>query len=694
MDFSILLITDEPETGRSLEDALRRDGVRTVIVSPELLPGELELSAAHAVFVDSNCGDEVVERVASGVAYTVVVGEKHQSAAVLHALRAGARDYLSLELLDEESEAVLERARAGSLQSEAVLEFKDKDGELSEVKLTGNVFTMGRDTSNNLCLDSIVVSRFHGQIVRKQQDYVVVDKGSRHGIFVNDDRVKECRLTDGAQIRLGNAGAPIVTFRRGSKARESVRSHSLPGEYSHPEMRAISSLVDTFLKLNGDLLLEDLLQIVVSRSIELADADRGMILLAKSQPRAIRDDLNEADDTVAQESFESIEVEPAATKKGGNASDLSVAIARNQDGTPIEEEGLMISQKIPEEVMKTGHGLILEDLLAPERMEAHPSTIEIGVRSAMCVPLRARPTGSEASGQHILGVLYVDSTTRSQPFSQQVLHAFESLASEAAQAIFNSQLYEECLEKRELDAEMRIARTIQQNILPPNAFTNAWMELYGTSHASREVGGDLLDYYPFEENRVNLIVGDVSGKGIPAAIVSSMLDGLCYGFGIHLSQTPELSTVAGQINRYLVSKSGTRKFVSVLYGTFWADGRFAYVNAGHNPGLWIKSTGEIELLRSGGMIMGMFEEATYKTEEIILAPGDTLILYSDGVTEARVSDGELFGMERLQQASLAARGGNAKEIHDSICAAVTRHTKDAPLLDDLTVMVVRLKNSE
>lgn len=190
---------------------------------------------------------------------------------------------------------------------------------------------------------------------------------------------------------------------------------------------------------------------------------------------------------------------------------------------------------------------------------------------------------------------------------------------------------------------------------------------------------------------MNLIVGDVSGKGVPAAILSAMLDGLCYGFGIHLSQTRELSTVAGQINRYLVSKSGTRKFVTLLYGTLWADGRFAYVNAGHNPGLWIKSGGQIELLRSGGMIMGTFEDATYNTEEIILAPGDTLVLYSDGVTEARVPGGELFGMERLRLAALAARGKSPKEIHDSICSAVNQHTNDAPLLDDLTVMVVRLK---
>jgi GAF domain-containing protein len=182
-------------------------------------------------------------------------------------------------------------------------------------------------------------------------------------------------------------------------------------------------------------------------------------------------------------------------------SDLTVAIARNNDGTPIEEEGLMISQKIPDEVMKTGQGLILEDLLAPEKREDHPSTIEIGVRSAMCVPLRARPTGSEASEKHILGVLYVDSTTRSQPFFKPALHAFESLASEAAQAIFNSQLYEECLEKRELDAEMRIAQTIQQNILPPmHSRTRGWsftalptragksVETFSTATLSRRTG--------------------------------------------------------------------------------------------------------------------------------------------------------------------------------------------------------------
>ncbi len=704
LPLNILVVTPDLVLGRALEAALRQKGIRALVLLPSLPVEPGEHAPSSTAVVDSRCEPGVIDRVTREADHVILAGERGNGADILKALRSGACDFLPRDFSTEELDSALSLALEHVEATSAVLETKE-NGETRQVKIHGRSFTIGRDATNDLCLDSIVVSRFHARIVRKGSQYAILDRGSRHGVFLNNHRVEEGPLSEGSQIRLGTAGAPILTFRSAQERSDARRrwpgsaTASQPGTASqlrsgsaadsNQEMRDIAALVDTFLKLNGDLLLDDLLEIVVARSIELADAERGMILLTELCGHAAAPEKGEPGIDSAERPAGGVRPGDSTPTPNRAAPLLRLAIARNRDGTPISEEGLLMSRRIPGDVLGTGTGAILEDLLAPGHTSAHPGTIEIGVRSAMCVPLRVRRAGAAQGPPQVIGVLYVDSTTRARPFSPRLLHALESLASEAAQAIFNSRLYEESLQKREMDAEMHIARAIQKNLLPPSSYRNVWMELHGSSQASREVGGDLLDYYPFGEERVNLVVGDVSGKGIPAAIFSSMLDGLCYGIGAQAGGAADLGKAAGELNRYLVSKSGLEKFVSVVFGTLWADGRLAYVNAGHNPPLVIRGAGTVELLREHGMIMGMFDEAEYSASEVRLSRGEVLVLYSDGITEARARGGERFGVERLKAAARGAGGRSPKEIHDAILAETDSFTRSAPPGDDVTLMVVK-----
>ncbi len=613
----------------------------------------------------------------------ILAGDRGDPNQLLEALRSGAADFLPRDFRPEELESALLLASHRAAISTARLDVEENPGAVRQVPLHGKDFTIGRDPSNNLYLESVIVSRFHARISRQGTGHWIIDCASRHGTFVDDVRITTCPLRNGMRIRLGTPGGPTLTFQSGEEAptdESHLRSSPPQAEASvdsSQELRDIASLVDTFLKLNGDLLVEDVLQIVVARSIELADADRGMILLLEPSARS-------SEDPTAHDSVGSPD-----TKLNPEAKDfeLQLAIARRRDGTTIEQEGLTISRRIPLEVLRTGSGVILENLLASESRGYHPTTIEIGVRSAMCVPLRVRRNHESQGVTPILGVLYVDSSSRRRPFSARLLEALESLASEAAQAIYNSQLYEECLVKREFDAEMRIARSIQKDLLPPSGYHNSWLDLHGTSRPSREVGGDLLDYHAHGEERVHVLIGDVSGKGIPAAM---MLDGLFYGMGAQVVADPDLGRAANALNRYLLSKSSDEKFVSAILGILWADGRFAYVNAGHNPPLCIRAGGEVEVLRPHGTILGMFEESRYSTVEIPLAKGDLLVLYSDGLTEARAKSGERFGFPRLQQAAVEASARSAREVHDAVLSAAARFTAGAPRSDDTTILVAKM----
>lgn len=381
-----------------------------------------------------------------------------------------------------------------------------------------------------------------------------------------------------------------------------------------------------------------------------------------------------------------------AAAGGQRTCELRLAMARNRDGTAIDASKIQISRKIPEGVIRTGCGAILEDLLAPEQLAAHQGTIEIGVRSAMCVPLLTRKTqtGPDA-GPQVLGVLYVDSASQKKPYSPRLLEAFESLAAEAAQAIFNARMYKLSMEKRRIDEEMGIARAIQQSFLPPAHHESPRFALHGHTEPSLEVGGDFFSYYPLECERLGIVVGDVSGKGIPAAIFASFLDGVCYGLAAGLATGPELGRLAGVLNRHLVTKTAHGRFVSLFFAMLFPDGRLAFVNAGHNPPLRIGRDGAVEMLATGGMILGMIEEAAYEVKETTLATGDAMVLYSDGITEARRAGGEAFGTTRLRDAAVAAGRLDARGIHEAILESLEEFLDGARPTDDVTLLIVKYR---
>jgi sigma-B regulation protein RsbU (phosphoserine phosphatase) len=657
---SILVITDDAQLGASLRDSLGRASWGAILMSGARAAAEPLPEGTAGILADVRAGEKALERAGASAARIIACGRRGDPGDILAALRAGARDYLPLDFTPEELEPALEAAACAAGACAASLEYRDAGGSPRRAPLIAKSFSLGRDPSNNIAFDDAAVSRFHARIVPTAGGHAVIDEQSRHGVFINGARVADERdLSDGDEIRLGAEGAPVLTYVGPPGAGPSEpQAAGTPSQ----EMRDIASLLDTFLSLRGDVLLDDLLEIVVARSMDLAGAERGLILLAGDGS------------------------EPGPVPPGGG---LRLATARRRDGTPIDAADLAISRKIPEEVMASGQGVILQDLLAHDSAEAHPATIRIGVRSAMCVPLRVPRRSAATAAAPPLGVLYVDSSEITEPFTPRRLSALESLAAEAAQAIHNARLYQVSLEKRQIDEELRIARTIQRNFLPPSGYRTPWIDLHGTSEATREVGGDLLNYHAFGEDRLGLVVGDVSGKGLPAAIFSSVLDGLCYGFLAHPECLPDLGRVATELNRFLVARLRLEKFVSLLLGVIVSDGTLGYVNAGHNPPFWIRKGGALEELRAGGPILGVLEDAAFEAGSATLSPGDVLVLYSDGITEARGRERELFGVDRLQAVVLENIAGSAREIHDAVLTDLSRFTRGEPLEDDATLMVIR-----
>lgn len=671
-----LVLSTDSDLIELAKEVVRSAGGR--VTSRDSIDGwaNLEAEPWDGALVDLRSDPRALGRLAVEVPWVIAASARDDAYEILQSIRAGARDFVALPATEETLRPVIDRFRRACAPTGAWLEYRDESGHPARFPLPAlGTVRIGRERDNELSFASQVVSRYHAKIEAESgkngspAKFWLVDCGSRHGLFINEAlAAPRVELAEGDRIRLGKPAAPTLVFHRRRAGSEPTREFPDPGtttvREADRELKEVAALLDTFLRLNDELVLDEVVSLVLGRSIQFAGAERGLILLS--------DNLLEG----REEESEIPQLRPA--------------LALDRNARPLAASSLTISRRIPEQVMATGQGVIIRDLLDSVEAGAHLLTIDLGVRSAMCVPLKARtPSQDRNDSPRPIGVLYVDSGSRAQPFSDHILHALESLANEAAQAIINAKLWAESQQKKQIDEEMRIAQGIQENLLPASKFANEWAELTGCSTPSRAVGGDIFNYHSWHGRRLSLLVGDVSGKGVAAAIFSALLDGHILSLGSLADPERELGEQFEQLNLYLVEKSRGQKFVSFFFGLLHDDGRLVYVNAGHNPPLHLRRDGSIAHLKVGGTIMGLLEEAKYDVSTVHVEPGESLVLYSDGLTEARNRENELYGRERLETVARENRTAPSSDLHGAILREVKRFRAGAPLADDLTLLVVR-----
>jgi len=282
-------------------------------------------------------------------------------------------------------------------------------------------------------------------------------------------------------------------------------------------------------------------------------------------------------------------------------------------------------------------------------------------------------------------VLYLDSREKGTLLSTTTQSALDTLAAEAAVAIQNARLYRENLEKAKMEQEMRIAAEIQQALLPKPRASLGFAEASAASIPCRSIGGDFFDYLDDRADSFGFTLGDVSGKGPPAALMSALMQGM---FGSLAQYADGPADAVTSMNKALCRRGLESRFVTLLFGIMTDDGRLTYCNAGHNPPLVVGPAG-IRRLETGGPVVGLLEFAPYSQEAVQLEPGETVVVFSDGVSEALNSAGEEFGDDRLQVAVQQAGDAPATAVVEQVIGAVRAFTRGAAQSDDITVMVIR-----
>ena len=516
------------------------------------------------------------------------------------------------------------------------------------VSIDKPVFRIGRKSESDLRSVGTDVSREHAEIVRLDDGrFVLKDRGSRCGTFVNDEQVTERPLRHRDKIRLGRSGSAEMIF----LADEGGDTHA-----SHVsgvvDFRPLTALLDRLRGLGSSRVLEEVLVLVMDSAIDATGAERGFIMLANAK------------------------------------GELEFKIARARGKVTLSGQSFATSQKIPQEVFATGRERIVADLRESDFAGQHLGTVALGIRHVLCTPLRVvryLEHSTTDAEQRPIGVLYLDSREKGQLMSSAARGALEAVAGEAASAIESARLYREATEKARLERELLLAAEIQRALLPEAMQSGPHFDVAASSIPCRSIGGDFFDYFNLTADRFAFTLGDVAGKGPPAALLTAMIQG---AFAAQVTSTDSPAALMAHINRTLIRRAIQSRFVTVMYGVLDTDGRLTYSNAGHNPPILIGRDG-VRRLETGGLILGLFPHATYEEETLQLEEGDTLVVFSDGVTEALNAAGEEFGEERLLPCVHEHRECATDVLLDKILATVRTFAASAAQNDDVTALVLR-----
>jgi serine phosphatase RsbU (regulator of sigma subunit)/pSer/pThr/pTyr-binding forkhead associated (FHA) protein len=517
------------------------------------------------------------------------------------------------------------------------------------VALDRPTMTLGRRTESDVRVTGADVSRLHAEIVQTGDTIVIKDCGSKFGTFVNGERISERALQPGDAIRLGQADDVQIVFQVGDGEHTSVERSAVSVA---SELRHMATLLEGLRALGSGRVLDEVLALVIDSAVDVSGAERGFIMLAN------RD------------------------------GELEFKLARSRGKVTLPGRTFETSRKIPETVYTTGKQTIVEDLLDGDLARLHMGTVALGIRHVLCTPLRLVryvERADEKAADEIIGVLYLDSRERGALKSPAARAALETLSAEAALAIENARLYREALDKAKFEQELKVAAAIQRALLPASDRAGNYFTTAAASVPCRSVGGDFFDYVDLPSGGFGFMLGDVAGKGSPAALLAAAVLGMFSSEAMYQACAAPLIT---RLNKGLFRRGIEARFLTTFYGILREDGGLLYTNAGHNPPIVLGKDG-VRRLETGGTVLGLFEEASYEEDAVQLETGDVLVTFSDGVTEALNPAGDEFGDDRLVACVEARRGQPPQAILDHVLKELRDFCGDATQADDITLVLVR-----
>jgi sigma-B regulation protein RsbU (phosphoserine phosphatase) len=345
---------------------------------------------------------------------------------------------------------------------------------------------------------------------------------------------------------------------------------------------------------------------------------------------------------------------------------------------------MILSQTLIRRVLEQRTAFLTEDASQDQRLLGGDSIVGSGTRSAMAAPL--------FDNEQVIGLLYADTSNPSVHYDRDELKAFVLLANVVAVAITHARIHALEEERRRLRTELGAARRIMSRLLPRELPEVPGVDLSAYLESCEEVAGDLYDVRELPDGKLLLVVGDVAGKGLAAALIVA---GLLPAIRIVMDDNRELGGVTARVNEQLFASTDAVRFATLFIGVLDpATGHLQYVNAGHNPPLLLNCNNEMATLPSAGPPVGMIPDMEYPVSEVQMGPTCRLVFYSDGLTEAMNEAEDMYGDERLHELLKRCPACDAKTLEKHVLDDVAEFTGGAAQTDDLTLLVVQRRKDD
>jgi serine phosphatase RsbU (regulator of sigma subunit) len=548
-----------------------------------------------------------------------------------------------------------------------------KKGDPFHVKLEDKTMSIGRSAESEIPVPDPFCSSKHAVVYQKENRAYIQDNNSKNGVFVNGKRIQnDVELKKGDEILMGSTRIVFdlkidtkveVTDEPSSSAnintilhlkdvlkkpdisttiRADAKSLDIDAIKSEHKDFSVISEVSKALILHKPL--DELLEHIMDLICERIDMDRGILML----------------------------------KEDGQFDPKVVRINNKQ----LMNQKIQVSQSIISTAVERHSSILISDVQSDDRFRAQDSILKLNIQSAMCVPLW--------NNREIIGIIYSDRISLMEQYTDDDLRLLTLLSNLAAVKIENAQLFEQALEKEKMEKELALAAQIQQDLLPKTSPDAKDYEIVGTNLPCYQVGGDYYDYVNIDSDRIAIVIADVSGKGVSSSLLMASLRA-----ALHAEINPEydIKKMAAKLNDFVHSSSSSNSFISFCYCELNKHtGEVRYINSGHNPPIVIDKKKKVQRMETCGLCLGMFPHQEYDSKTLILNPGDTALLYTDGFTESRNPQNEEFSEDGLIRLLKKSTKLTASEIMTNVCDALKDFTEGTDPMDDMTLVIIKRKD--
>ena len=542
---------------------------------------------------------------------------------------------------------------------------RDLEGRTSTVTLTDDKVTLGRSTQNQLSYpDDVGLSRQHLALYYKDGEWTVEDLKSKNGSLLNGEPLKALMpFKPGDRVAAGHLTIEFAGV-------DQSAAHQGTVVFVESDNADASTATTVVANLDGVLGTKSTGPEDMNRTQVMTGNPQTWALIRAGRELAGHRPLNELFEVIMDLSMEAVMAGRGVlmTVEGDH---LQVRAARGA--------GFQISKTIRDRVLTEKASLLVRDAQLDQNLKGHMSIVEQKVRSLLAVPLQ--------TNDRVIGLIYLDSPNHIREFSREDLNLLTVMANVAAIRIEHARLNEIEETERALAKEMQQAAQIQARLFPQEAPKADGLDIAARAVPARQAGGDYYDFIRFPDGKIGLMVGDVAGKGMPAALLMSSLQARVH---VLFEDSDDLAKKIERLNKSTCGNCPDNRFITFFFGILDpATGELTYVSAGHNPPVLVRAKGGYELLPGSGLILGILPMAKYEESRATLEKGDVLVMFSDGVTEAPNPADEEYGEERLANLVAELSSKPSAEIVGAIHTSVAEFTEGAPPADDITVVVTR-----